>query len=244
MELRFIGCGDAFGSGGRFNTCFLVTAGSRRFLIDCGASSLVALKQAAVDPNTIDAIVVSHLHGDHFGGLPFFLLDARLMSKRQRPLLLIGPPGLEERLAAAQEVLFPGSSQRPLGFALEHRALTAGTRRAGDGFAVVPYPARHEAGAPCFSLRLDCEGKTIAFSGDTEWSDDLAAAARGADLFICECSSWERPLSGHIAYRTLAPLLATLGAKRVILTHMNPEMLERRSVLGHETASDGMVLIL
>lgn len=244
MELRFIGCGDAFGSGGRFNTCFLVTAGSHRFLIDCGASSLVALKQAAVDPNTIDAIVVSHLHGDHFGGLPFFLLDARLMSKRRRPLLLIGPPGLEERLAAAQEVLFPGSSQRPLGFALEHRALTASARCAGDGFAVVPYPARHEAGAPCFSLRLDCEGKTIAFSGDTEWSDDLAAAARGADLFICECSSWERPLGGHIAYRTLAPLLATLGAKRVILTHMNPEMLERRSVLGHETASDGMVLIL
>lgn len=244
MELRFIGCGDAFGSGGRFNTCFLVTAGGHRFLIDCGASSLVALKQAAIDPNTIDAVVVSHLHGDHFGGLPFLLLDARLMSKRKRPLLLIGPPGLEERLAAAQEVLFPGSSQRPLGFPLAYRALTARERCVGDGFDVVPYPARHEAGAPCFSLRIACDGKAIAFSGDTEWSDDLAAASRGADLFICECSSWERPLSGHINYRELAPQLAMLGIKRVILTHMNPEMLERRSVLGHETASDGMVLTL
>jgi ribonuclease BN (tRNA processing enzyme) len=244
MELRFIGCGDAFGSGGRFNTCFLATGARCRFLIDCGASSLVALKQAAIDPNTIDAIVVSHLHGDHFGGLPFFLLDARLMTKRTRPLLLYGPPGLAERLAATQEVLFPGSSQRPLGFALEHRSLVAGTRSSANGFAVTPYPAQHEAGAPCFSLRIDCDDKVITYSGDTEWNDQLAAAARGADLFICECSSWERPLKGHIDYRTLAPQLAALGVKRVVLTHMNPDMLERRSALAHETASDGMVVIL
>jgi ribonuclease BN (tRNA processing enzyme) len=244
MELRFIGSGDAFGSGGRFNTCFLATGTHCRFLIDCGASSLVALKQAAIDPGTIDAVVVSHLHGDHFGGLPFLLLDARLMSQRKRPLVLYGPLGLEERLAAAQEALFPGSSRQPLGFALAHRVLTAGTRSAGDGFAVTPYPAVHEAGAPCFSLRIECDDKVLAYSGDTEWSEQLAAAARGVDLFICECSSWERPLKGHIAYRSLAPQLPALGAKRVILTHMNPDMLERRFVLAHETAADGMVVIL
>jgi len=244
MELRFIGSGDAFGSGGRFNTCFLVTHAAGRFLIDCGASSLVALKQAAIDLAMIDAVVVSHLHGDHFGGLPFLLLDARLMTKRTAPLLLCGPPGLDERLTAAQEVLFPGSSARALGFALAHRALQAGTRCEAGAFAVTPFPAVHEAGAPCFSLRIECEGKAIAYSGDTEWSDALAAAARSADLFICECSSWERSLKGHIAYRDLAPRLAALGAKRVILTHMNPDMLERRSQLAYEAAADGMSVIL
>ena len=171
MELRFIGSGDAFGSGGRFNTCFLVTGAHGRFLIDCGASSLVALKQAAIDPASIDAIVVSHLHGDHFGGLPFLLLDARLMSKRRKPLLLCGPRGFEERLRAAQETLFPGSSARPLGFALEHRVLDGGTRCDVGHFAVTPYPAVHEAGAPCYSLRIECEGKVIVYSGDTEWND-------------------------------------------------------------------------
>src|SRR6202012_4561026 len=110
MELRFIGSGDAYASGGRFNTCFLVTGARTRFLIDCGASSLVALKQAAIDLAGIDAIVISHLHGDHFGGLPFFLLDARLMTKRTKPLLLCGPAGLAERLRAAQEALYPNSS--------------------------------------------------------------------------------------------------------------------------------------
>ena len=249
MELRFIGSGDAFGSGGRFNTCFLGTGARTRFLIDCGATSLVALKQAAIDPGSIDAVVVSHLHGDHFGGLPFLLLDARLMTQRKRPLLLCGPPGLDTRLRAAQEVLFPGSSARPLGFALDQRARGAGTRCDAGAFAVTPFPAVHEAGAPCFSLRIECEGKVIAYSGDTEWNDQLAAAARGADLFNCECSSWERPLKGHIDYRSVAPHLAApmfeaLGVKRVILTHLGPDMLERRSVLAHETASDGMVVIL
>jgi ribonuclease BN (tRNA processing enzyme) len=244
MELRFIGCGDAFGSGGRFNTCFLVTGAGGRFLIDCGASSLVALKQAAIDLDSIDAVVISHLHGDHFGGLPFLLMDARHLSKRTKPLLLCGPPGIEERLRAAQEVLFPDSSEKPLGFALEYRTLAAGRRCDAGHFAVTPFPAIHDAGAPCYSLRIECEGKTIAYSGDTEWNENLAPAARGADLFICECSSWEGPLTGHIDYRTLGPKLDTLGAKRVILTHMNPDMLERRSMLSHETASDGVVVIL
>ncbi|HLI23030.1 MAG TPA: MBL fold metallo-hydrolase, partial [Stellaceae bacterium] len=224
-------------------------ANNYRVLMEAGPTVLPALKRSRIPPEDIDLILISHLHGDHFGGLPFFLLDARLMTKRQRPLVLIGPPGLDERLVAAQEALFPGSSARALPFAIDMRTLEAGAPSEGPGFAVTPYPARHEAGAPCFSLRIECEGKTIAFSGDTEWSDDLAVAARGADLFLCECSSFERPLKGHIAYRDLAPRLAAVqveasGAKRVILTHMNPDMLERRSTLAHETASDGMVVIL
>src|SRR5579862_5084911 len=111
MDIRFLGSGDAFGSGGRYHTCFLVTASATRFLIDCGASSLIALKRFEVDPNSIDIILVSHLHGDHFGGLPFFLLDAHLVSRRTRPLTLVGPPpGFRDRLRQAQEVFFPGST--------------------------------------------------------------------------------------------------------------------------------------
>ncbi len=244
MEIQFIGSGDAFGSGGRFNTCFLVTGSTCRFLIDCGASSLVALKQHGIDLNSIDGVVLSHLHGDHFGGLPFLLLDARHIAMRERPLFLYGPAGLTPRLEAAQEALFPGSSQTVLGFDLACHELTAETRSAAPGFAVTPFPATHSAGAPCFSLRIECDGKIVTYSGDTEWTEHLIPAARGADLFICECSSYERPLTGHLDYRNLSGRLDAIGAKRVILTHMNPDMLERRFALAHETASDGMIVTL
>jgi ribonuclease BN (tRNA processing enzyme) len=244
MEIRFIGSGDAFGSGGRFNTCFLVTGSQCRFLVDCGATSLVALKQNDIDPNSIDGVVVSHLHGDHFGGLPFLLLDARHLAKRARPLFLIGPAGLEARLKAAQEVFFPGSSQTALGFALDYRELAPEMRTTGSGFAVTPFLAEHAAGAPCFSLRIECDGKIVTYSGDTEWTERLVLAAQGADLFICECSSYERPLKGHLDYKTLQPRLDRIGAKRVILTHMNPDMIARRLALAHETASDGTIVTL
>jgi ribonuclease BN (tRNA processing enzyme) len=92
MELQFLGSGDAFGSGGRFQTCFHVTAASTRFLVDCGASSLVAIRRFGVDPNGIDAVFVTHLHGDHFGGLPFLILDAQFVSRRDKPLTLWSAP--------------------------------------------------------------------------------------------------------------------------------------------------------
>src|SRR5207302_8674683 len=98
VTVRFLGCGDAFGSGGRFQTCFLVRSDTARFLIDCGASSLIAMNRFGVDPAEIDLILLSHLHGDHYGGLPFFLLDAQILRRRTRPLVIAGPPGLRKRL--------------------------------------------------------------------------------------------------------------------------------------------------
>ncbi len=71
MRLQFVGCGDAFGSGGRFNTCLHLTGAHANVLIDCGASSLVAMKRIGIDRNAIDAIIVTHFHADHFGGIPF-----------------------------------------------------------------------------------------------------------------------------------------------------------------------------
>lgn len=244
MDLQFIGSGDAFGSGGRFNTCFLVTAAGCRFLIDCGATSLVALRRLGVDPNTIDGVVLSHLHGDHFGGLPFLLLDARHVSKRRAPLFILGPAGVADRLQAAHEDLFPGSWARDNLFELEIGAMQAGERTIGRGFAVTPYPAEHSTDTPCFALRIECDGKVIAYSGDTGWTETLVPAARDADLFICECSSYDRPVAGHLDYLSLCTKLPTIGAKRVILTHMGADMLDRRDRLGHATASDGLIVSL
>jgi len=96
MRVRFLGSGDAFGSGGRFNACFLVETTASTFLVECGASSMIAMRRFHVDPNRIGTVFVSHLHGDHFGGLPFMILDGQFYSRRTAPLTLVGPPGLVE----------------------------------------------------------------------------------------------------------------------------------------------------
>ncbi|HLZ48431.1 MAG TPA: MBL fold metallo-hydrolase, partial [Candidatus Limnocylindria bacterium] len=125
LSLRFIGSGDAFGSGGRFQACILLSSDAGTVLLDCGASSLIALKQASVDPNTIDAIVVSHFHGDHFGGIPFFVIDGTI-AKRDRPLVVAGPAGIERRVRAAADALFPGSADAPRSFGPTYIELAAG----------------------------------------------------------------------------------------------------------------------
>ena len=114
MQFQFVGCGDAFGSGGRFNTCFHVTGEGANFLIDCGASSLVALKRAGIFLNDIRTILITHFHADHFGGLPPFMLDAQFFSKRTAPLTVAGPHGLQDWFERVMETAFPGSpTSRP-----------------------------------------------------------------------------------------------------------------------------------
>ena len=240
--MTFLGCGDAFGSGGRFNTCFYVQHQGGAFLIDCGASSMVAIRKFDVDPNTIGVIFISHLHGDHFGGLPFFILDAQLVSGRTTPLTIAGPPGLRDRLMTTMENFFPGSSTAQRRFQWEVKELEPGIRQEIEGIAVTPYLVKHPCGAPPFALRIKVEGKTLCYSGDTEWVDNLVAAAKGVDLFIAEAYSLKKVPKAHLDFETLSAHLPEIGARRVILTHMSAKMLAEASTTGYELAEDGKIL--
>ncbi len=244
VTVRFLGSGDAFGSGGRFQTCMQVDSGDARFLIDCGASSLIAMKRLGVDPNSVDAILISHLHGDHFGGLPFFILDAQLISRRAAPLTIAGPPGSETRVRDAMEVLFPGSSQTQQRFAIEFVELQDGERTELGSVAVTPYSVVHASGAPAYAFRLECGGRVIAYSGDTEWTDTLLEAARDADLFVCEAYFFEKTMKFHLDYQTLLEHRAELRCRRLLLTHMNDDMLRRLEEIEIETAEDGKRIVL
>ena len=238
VELRFIGSGDAFGSGGRFQTCLHLSGAGEPLLIDCGASSLIALKRAGVDPGELGFVLLSHLHGDHFGGLPFLVLDGQF-SRRTRPLVVAGPPGVGPRVEAAMEVFFPGSTRAPRRFVTEFVDLGDRVASAIGGAAVTPFAVEHPSGAPAYALRVRYGGKVIAYSGDTEWTESLVDAAHDADLFVCEAYTFEKAIRYHLAYTTLREHAARIGCRRLILTHMGPEMLGRLAELECEHAEDG-----
>jgi ribonuclease BN (tRNA processing enzyme) len=243
VRVRFLGTGDAFGSGGRFQTCILVESGAARFLVDCGASSQIALKRAEVDPGSIDSILVTHLHGDHFGGIPFFVLDGQF-SRRSGSLLVAGPPGLGERVTAAMEVFFPGSSRAQRRFETRFLELDCGVGTPVGPLRVTAFEVVHACGAPPYALRIEVDGRTLAYSGDTEWTDRLIPAAEGADLLIVEAYSYDKPIRYHLDYATLAGHRDRLGCKRLIVTHMGPQMLARVAELPVEAAHDGLEITL
>lgn len=244
VRVTFVGTGDAFGAGGRFNTCFLVDTPDLRFAVDFGASSLIALNRLGIEHNSIDAILLSHLHGDHCAGVPFLLVDAMLGAKRDRPLTIAGPQETETRLAAVSEALFPGMHVMKPSFPLAYSELDLMQPNPVCGLTVTPYPAARTGGTNPTSLRIEAAGKVIAYSGDSDWTKHMPSVAQDADLFIAECYFHGGTVPGHLCYPTLKEHWDELGAKRVILTHMSREMLPHADTLPEECAHDGLVVEL
>jgi ribonuclease BN (tRNA processing enzyme) len=245
MQLTIVGCGDAFGSGGRFNTCFWMETAKATVLLDCGASSPVALKAMGLDHGQVDAVILSHLHGDHFGALPFILLDAQLVARRERPLVIAGPPTSRARIETALECFFPRATTNRWRFPLDIVEIEVGKPTEIIGHTVTTTEVVHQSGAPSTAVRLSDGEKLIAYSGDTEWTDALIGVADGVDLFICECYGYAGVLRGHLSWEILKPKLPSLRAKRVMLTHLNASMLakvEEARAAGLTIAEDGMVV--
>ena len=244
MQLRFVGCGDAFGSGGRQNTCFHVTGDAVNFLIDCGATALPALKRLGITCNEIDLILITHFHGDHFAGLPFFLLDAQF-SRRTRPLVIAGPEGIETRLAQVMEALFEHSAKARQKFEISVVALKPEETRSFGAVRVTPFSVVHGvSGGPFLGLRVEAKGRVIAYSADTEWTETLVPLGRDADLFIAEAYTYDKTVKNHLSLASLEAYLAEIRPKRLVLTHMSDDMLGRLDKIRHAAAHDGMTVDL
>lgn len=244
LVVTFAGSGDAFGSGGRYQACVHLRApDSSAVLLDCGATSLTALKACGIDPGGVGTVFVSHLHGDHFGGLPFLILDGQF-SRRTSPLTVAGPPGTADRLRQALETSFPGSSGVRRRFDVDVVELAPGGTSTVNGVAVTTREVDHPSGAPPLAVRLGIGGTEIAYTGDTSWTDALVAVADGADLLIAEAYYYDKAVPYHLRYTDLVAHRARLNSGRIVLTHMSSDMLARAAEgrLAFETAHDGLTI--
>ena len=242
ITVQFLGSGDAFGSGGRLQTCILVS-GQTQFLMDCGPSCLIAFNRYGIDPNQITTILLTHLHGDHAAGIPFFILDAQFIRKRTAPLTIAGPKGTAAWYRDIMELLFPGFSTMVTTFPISIAELELGKTTTINTITTEPFAVIH-ADMTALALRITFQHKVVTFSGDTEWTEALIVAAKGADLFITECYTFNMDIQNHLNYVTLMSHLADMQPKRVVLTHMSEELLDRLAEVDCDIAADGKVFTI
>jgi len=244
IRLTVLGSGDAFGSEGRRHSAYLIEAEGQSILVDCGPTILQALKQMRFDTGSIDLVLLTHLHGDHFGGVPFLFMEYRYENPRTRPLAIHGPPDTQRRVEAVFRALYEKTASEPSPHPVHYVEVAPGGPHVAGPARVTALPVPHVAELVCFAYRLEIAGRTIVYSGDTAWTDDLVELARGADVFLCECSTFETRVPIHVSYPEVAARAGDLGCRRLVLTHLGSEPLARRGEITIECAEDGMVIEL
>jgi ribonuclease BN (tRNA processing enzyme) len=245
MRVQFVGSGDAFGSGGRLQACISVqhSDAGPRMLLDCGATSLVGLKRLGIDPAEIGTVFVSHLHVDHFGGVPHMILDGQFR-RRTAPLHVLGPTGTAHRLTEALEMMFPGSSM------VTRRFDVLVTELAGHGQSVTLGDVEVRAwevdhgmlGGPFLGLRLQLAGSNVAYTGDTAWTEAIPTLADQADVLIAESYYWDKSIPYHLRHIDLIEHRDVLTCNRIVITHMSEDMLAHAEDAAFELAHDGLII--
>lgn len=242
VAIQILGSGDAFGSGGNFQTSFYIKGMDFHFLVDCGATSLISMKRYFISPSVIDTILLTHLHGDHFSGISFFLLDAFHVQKRQEPLHIIGPQGTEDKVFKALELFYPGVAPKDFSYYIKFKEYESFEEFQAGPLSIKAFPVVHAPGSNPHAFRIAFQNKILAFSGDTSWDDILYKVAEEADIFICECNFYETKNPNHLNYKELLQKKDTITCKKIVLNHLGDEMLSELRNIQLPIAEEGQVI--
>jgi ribonuclease BN (tRNA processing enzyme) len=200
-----------------------------------------ALKSNGVSPDSFDLLLISHLHGDHFGGLPFLILDYMWETRRKKVLTIAGPAKLEQRTWLLMRAMFAHFELDKIKHKLKFVVLEPRSSTRLGKFKVRAIRSPHTKPDISLSLRIDGGGKSIVFSGDSGWNDELVELSAGADLFLCECTYYESSqLTFHLNYPLLAANRDKFKVRRMVLTHLGREVLNRADEIALEMGYDGM----
>ncbi|MCG8592222.1 MAG: MBL fold metallo-hydrolase [Proteobacteria bacterium] len=239
-EVVFVGTSDAFGAGGRRQSAVVVRVPGGTVLMDCGATTNSGLSDLNIERDEIDAIVVSHFHGDHFGGIPLLLLAALYEDRRTRPLRIAGPPEIERRVRQLAAAMGHSIEDQEWTFDIQFLEVPEGASHEVGPVKLHSFETRHQLEAHPHGYILESPHKRLVYSGDTGWFDELPRLAAGSDLFICECTYHRSDLDFHLNLEQLTERRGLFDVGQMILTHLGAEMADRRGQIEFETADDGL----
>ena len=224
-RLLTIGSADAFNHCGKANSCFWVEDDIGKYLLDCGPTTPMALQQlklsSQLDLTQLDTIYLTHLHGDHIGGLPVLLLELNFSLQRQLPLTIAGPIHTEERVRALCESSYPTILSQIINFTINFVEWPLTSTNQIGGRTISSIPALHDVNAFATSINIQSEHTSITFSGDTGWNDALIPLSHHVDALVIECSYEKAVFSGHIGLDEITQHRDQLKPKLLILTHFS-----------------------
>ena len=220
MEITFLGSGNAFAAGGRYWSSFLV---DRRCLFDAPPTLLAHLKRLSVDLPELETVFLTHQHADHFVGLPFLMLEYLYMTKRAKDLYIVGPPGVEEWMEDFANRCYPELRSKEAGYrriyveAKPNQELTAGSVT----FQAIPMNhVKHSMNAFGYKARIG--DKTVAYTGDTMYCDEIYELGDGADVLVVDCTYTDGSGPEHMGLDDVKVIRKRLSpATTMVLTHMS-----------------------
>ena len=243
-EIVFIGTSDAFGAGGRRQSAVFVRGDRGGMLLDCGATTNTGLSQIGISRDEVDVILISHFHGDHFGGIPAFLYASLYTDGRRHPIEIVGPPEVEARIHALSRAMGHDLENPDWTFPIRYREIHADGALSAGPADIQAFATEHQPEANPQGYRVQLGHEQIAYSGDTGWFDGLPRQIAGSDLFICECTLHDTRLDFHLSLDELREHRDDLDCGRLILTHLGDEMAKQRGQIEIDTADDGMAIKL
>ncbi len=223
LDLRFIGTGNAFAPGGLCWNGFLV---NERYLFEAPPQALMSLNRLGVDPNAVEAVVLSHHHGDHFLGLPFLLLHWKYLG-RTAPVRIVGPAESEAVTRQVCERVYPGLIGSH-GYELEWLTATPGTPVQIGELTVESVPVKHDPKLENLGFACEIGGRRFGYTGDSALCDAVLDLARRSEVLVTECASRAEQLPIHMNLVDDVPVVhaALAPGASLLITHINSDVTE------------------
>lgn len=218
LEFRFVGTGNAFAPGG---LCWNGFVANQRYLFEAPPQALQSLNKLGLDANALEAVILSHHHGDHFLGLPFLLLHWKYFG-RTLPVTIVGPPGTRELALQIAESVYPGI--RDIRFDIDWREMAAGERAQVGSLQLEALAVQHdERLSATLGFNASLGGRRFAYTGDSGLCDAVFDMARHAEVLISECASLRDRLPIHMNLVDDMPVVraAMNPDAHLILTHVD-----------------------